>query len=681
MMEPSSTAFGLLWPCDGRNDREFWNWLPERVSLLVARYEVGGGLDCDQLSADSGIEVLVEASRLLRHARPSVIGLGDFGAGAVSGIEEELKKVRAIEGAAGVPVVSMCLAWIDAIRAAGASRVSLISPYGPGVTQATETILADSGIEVLASGSLGCTTEEGIGTMSFEEWRHIVAATVRPGAGAVAVAGGGTSLFHVINGLQDVAGKPVITGPGSLIKSMLSRLGNGVAGPIHEDSAVRGGLGCVATGAEVRALLSSATKVHALADSPPTMAGGRGSTLRDAGGGEFLDFACGSGSTGVGHGNARILGAVRNQLASGLTHVGLHFASTSQVRLYGMLRQLLPEGLSRFHPATNGTEAVETALKAAMHYTGRRRFLAFRGGYHGRTLGALAVSESRGHNSGLGTLLPETHFVEFGCPHGDLEQALDRGGPFAGIVVEPIQATNGIVVPPKGWLKEVSELAAGRAVPLIADEVFTGCGRTGTFFAFEAEGFVPDLLVLAKGFGGGFPAGPVAGRDDIMTGWLPGTQSSTFQLHPVSASASQAALECIISDDLTAAAPRIFRKVQEHGSGLTEFPFVGENRGAGHDRRGNHRRAPGTGRRTVQANQGGCTVARTRNLGMRIGRARDRTHSTAHDFGCGDHSRNGHADITVQVCGAGRMARLNAVSAGRCRWDMCPADAFLKALG
>ena len=97
------------------------------------------------------------------------------------------------------------------------------------------------------------------------------------------------------------------------------------------------------------------------------------------------DFACGSGSTGIGHGNARILGAVRNQLESGLTHVGPHFTSISQVRLYGRLRQLLPDGLNRFHPATIGTEAVESALKTAMHFTGRRRFLAFRGGYHSRS--------------------------------------------------------------------------------------------------------------------------------------------------------------------------------------------------------------------------------------------------------------------------------------------------------
>ena len=581
MMEPSSTALGLLWPCDGRNDREFWHWLPERVSLLIARYEVGGGLDRDELSADSGIEVLVEAARLLRHARPSVIGLGDFGAGAVSGIEKERTKVRAVEAVAGVPVVSMCLAWIDAIHTAGASRVSLVSPYGTGVTQAITRTLADSGIEVLASGSLGCMTEEGIGATSFEEWRRIVAATNRPGAEAVAVAGGGTSLFHVINGLQAVAGKPVITGPGSLVGSMLSRMGSEPAGPTVERSARRGGSGGVASGAEIRSLLSSATKIHALAETPPIMAEGRGSTLHDAEGGEYLDFACGSGSTGMGHGDSRVLGAVRTQLASGLTHVGPHFASTSQVRLYAMLRQLLPEKLSRFHPATNGTEAVETALKAAMHYTGRRRFLAFRGGYHGRTLGALAVSESRGRNSGLGTFLPEADFVEFGCPPGDLERALDRAGPVAGIVLEPIQATNGVVVPPKGWLRDVSELAAERRIPLIADEVFTGWARTGTFFAFEAEGFVPDLLVLAKGFGGGFPAGLVAGRDDIMTEWLPGTQSSTFQLHPVSASASLATLECIISDDLTTAARRIYRTVQEHGTRLSEFPFVGEIRGRG----------------------------------------------------------------------------------------------------
>lgn len=581
MTGPSTTAVGLLWPCDGRNDREFWNWLPEGFSLLIARYEVGGGLAHSELAADSGIEDLVGAARLLRHARPSVIGLGDFGAGAVSGIEGELAKVRAVEAVAGVPVVSMCLAWIDAIHAAGASRVSLVSPYGPGVTRAIAGILADSGIEVLASGSLDCMTEEDIGARSFEEWRHVILGTDRHVAEAVAVAGGGTDLFPVIRSLRAAAGKPIVTGPGALIGSMLSRLGNKEAKPVGRETADRGELGEAASGTHVRTLLSGATKVHALADAPPIMAGGRGSTLHDTEGREYLDFACGSGSTGMGHGNEKVLDAVRNQLVSGLTHVGPHFASTSQVRLYELLRQLLPEGLSRFHPATNGTEAVETALKAAMHYTGRRRFLAFRGGYHGRTLGALAVSESKGRNSCLGTLRPEAHFVEFGCPPGDLDRALDRAGSFAGVIVEPIQATNGIVVPPEGWLREVSELAAKRGIPLIADEVFTGCGRTGSMFAFEAEGFVPDLLVLAKGFGGGFPAGLVAGRDDIMTAWLPGTQSSTFQLHPVSASASLAALECTVSENLTSAARRIFRRVQEHGIRLSEFPFVGEIRGRG----------------------------------------------------------------------------------------------------
>ena len=177
--------------------------------------------------------------------------------------------------------------------------------------------------------------------------------------------------------------------------------------------------------------------------------------------------------------------------------------------------------------------------------------------------------------------MPDTIFAPYGCPPDRLERIIDDAQPLAGIVVEPAQATGGMIFPAKGWLRALENLAEARKIPLIADEVFTGFGRTGHLFSFMGEDFVPDLLVLGKAFGGGFPAGLVAGRDDIMTAWLPGTQSSTFQIHPVSAAAARASLEYILTNDVPEMASRIARWISVHGEMLVDFPFVADIRGRG----------------------------------------------------------------------------------------------------
>ena len=337
---------------------------------------------------------------------------------------------------------------------------------------------------------------------------------------------------------------------------------------------------------------SVATKTFSLSADPPIFSSGSGVRLSTSEGRTYLDFAAGSGVSNVGHGNPAVLAAVQAQLQSGITHIGPHFHASAQARFFEEMLRVLPGGLTRLHPATNGSEATETALKACMHYTGARTFLAFTGGYHGRTLGALAVSHAKGSNAGLGPFAPATEFVPYPDANDDGDSAAAtavrsisrRAGdspPLAGVIVEPIQATAGVTMPPAGFLEAVATAARESGVPLILDEIFTGFGRTGHLFACRSSGVTPDLLLMGKSMGGGFPGGLVAGREEIMSAWPRGAQSSTFQLHPVTAAAGRAALRYLIDQGLCARARLIEIWFASHRAALCASPLTREWRGAG----------------------------------------------------------------------------------------------------
>lgn len=317
-------------------------------------------------------------------------------------------------------------------------------------------------------------------------------------------------------------------------------------------------------------VLSQGTKTFAVTDVPPVFERGKGATLFDEAGRPFIDMASGSSVMHVGYGNRVVLDAVRAQLDTGIAHIGPHFHTLSQVRFLDRLAGVLPPALQRIHPATNGAEATEVALKLCQYATGRRRFATFEGSYHGRTAGALAVSAARGKSGVLGPFLPEAQVLPYPCctcgtadPDAcgrcrvaitaaldALQAAASIDGGLAGIFVEPVQGTGGMRVPPKGFLTALSEAAKSLGAPLVFDEVFTAFGRTGRLFAFEHEGVVPDVLVLAKSLGGGLPAGVVATTERIMTCVPAGAISSTFQLHPMSAAAAEAALAFTLSERL-----------------------------------------------------------------------------------------------------------------------------------
>jgi 4-aminobutyrate aminotransferase len=227
------------------------------------------------------------------------------------------------------------------------------------------------------------------------------------------------------------------------------------------------------------------------------------------------------------------------------------------------LAEVLCPPLTAFHPATNGTEATEVALKAAIHATGRQRFVSFEGSYHGRTLGALSVSAAKGLNAGLQgppdatTILPfpgNAKGLEALAPL--LETALATGD-VAAILVEPVQATAGMRIPDPGLWPLLRQAADRHGCLLILDEVFTGYGKTGSLFAFQALGILPDLMILAKATGGGLPGAMVAGPPALLQRWPAGMQSSTFQMHPLAAAASLATLDVLILEDLPARTKQI----------------------------------------------------------------------------------------------------------------------------
>ena len=147
--------------------------------------------------------------------------------------------------------------------------------------------------------------------------------------------------------------------------------------------------------------------------------------------------------------------------------------------------------------------------------------------------------------------------------------------------MEPIQATAGVIMPPAGFIEAVAAAARENGVPLILDEIFTGFGRTGHLFACQASGVTPDLLLMGKSMGGGFPGGLVAGREEIMSAWPRGAQSSTFQLHPVTAAAGGAALRYLIEQDLCVRARLIEAWFTSHRSSLCASPLTKELRGTG----------------------------------------------------------------------------------------------------
>jgi acetylornithine aminotransferase len=262
---------------------------------------------------------------------------------------------------------------------------------------------------------------------------------------------------------------------------------------------------------------------------------GAGARVWDTEGREYLDFLAGIAVNALGHAHPAFVDAVAGQAAK-LAHVSNYFATEPQVELAERLARLT--GGDRVFLANSGTEAIEAAVKLARR-TGRGRILSLEGSFHGRTMGALSITGKPALQEPFLPLLPGAK--QLPAELGALERALEAGD-VAALVVEPIQGEAGVVDLPEGYLAGARKLTAEHGALLILDEIQTGAGRTGDWFAFQAEGVVPDAVALAKGIGGGFPIGALVASGTAAELLGPGQHGSTFGGNPLAAATANAVL-------------------------------------------------------------------------------------------------------------------------------------------
>jgi predicted acetylornithine/succinylornithine family transaminase len=306
---------------------------------------------------------------------------------------------------------------------------------------------------------------------------------------------------------------------------------------------------------------------------------GEGSRVWDVEGREYLDFFPGWGCNLLGHCPPRVVTAVQEQVAK-----LIHVPNTWYTELQGRWAELLCERVAFEGQAffcNSGTEANEAAIKLARLHTpaDRYKIITFTGGFHGRTVGSLSATAQPKYHEGLGPLM--AGFVY--CPMGDLEAvrgAIDNTT--AAIMLEPIQGEGGVRIPSVEFLQGLRELADQHELLLIFDEVQTGCGRTGEWFAHQTFGVTPDVITLAKSLCAGIAGGAMIAKRDIAPSLRPGMHASTFGGNPIAAAAGIAMIETIEADGLLAHATQIGAYLEGKLRSLAEeFDFVREVRGKG----------------------------------------------------------------------------------------------------
>jgi acetylornithine/succinyldiaminopimelate/putrescine aminotransferase len=286
----------------------------------------------------------------------------------------------------------------------------------------------------------------------------------------------------------------------------------------------------------------------------------RGANVRDVDGNLYVDLTSGFGVAAVGHRHPRVAAAVRAQAESLLHALGDVMAHPLRVELARRLVALAPVDDPQVYFAISGAEAVEIALKTALAATGRPGILAFLPSYHGLTLGALAVTSREEFRSPFAVHLHgHVRRLPFG---GDLAavEALLAAGEVGAAIVEPIVGREGVLIPPAGWLAGLAAACRRHGALLIADEIFTGFGRTGRLFAVEHEAVRPDILCCGKALGGGLPVAAVLARRDLFRCWeTPGEarHTATFLANPLACAAALATLDVLAEEELSRRAARL----------------------------------------------------------------------------------------------------------------------------
>jgi predicted acetylornithine/succinylornithine family transaminase len=273
--------------------------------------------------------------------------------------------------------------------------------------------------------------------------------------------------------------------------------------------------------------------------APVVMSHGEGCVLWDVDGRRFLDMTAGIAVSLLGHGHQG-LSHVLAQQAMRLHHTSNLYFIEVQIQLAQALARRAFAGKAFF--CNSGTEANEAALKLARRYQvvtrnqpKRVELISFEGSFHGRTMGALSVTGQAKYREGFGPMVPDVRFIPFGDGEAARTAITERT---CALIVEPIQGEGGINLPPPGYLQELRRVCSERGALLIFDEVQTGVGRTGTFYAFEREAMVPDIVTLAKGLGGGVPIAAMLANETVAEAFVPGTHAATFGGNPLASAAA-----------------------------------------------------------------------------------------------------------------------------------------------
>ncbi len=329
---------------------------------------------------------------------------------------------------------------------------------------------------------------------------------------------------------------------------------------------------------------------------------GEGAMVEDVDGNRFLDFTAGIAVVATGHCHPRVVAAIQQQAAELIHMSGTDFYLEGLAQLAQKLAQLAPTPApGKVYFSNSGAEAIEAALKLARYRTGRDKFVAFLGAFHGRTMGALSLTASKPvQRRGFGPLLPGVYHIPYAycyrCPYGlqpdtcavecatVLERELFRtvlpADEVAAIVVEPIQGEGGYVVPPPKFLQELRRIADAHGIALVFDEVQSGMGRTGKMWACQHAGVSPDIVAVAKGIASGMPLGATISSAEFMN-WGPGAHASTFGGNPVSVAAAFATIE-LLEESLVANAARLGARMLERLRPWPErYRVVGDVRGLG----------------------------------------------------------------------------------------------------
>ncbi|WP_082147619.1 acetylornithine transaminase [Mycobacterium nebraskense] len=309
---------------------------------------------------------------------------------------------------------------------------------------------------------------------------------------------------------------------------------------------------------------------------PLALASGDGAVVTDVDGNTYLDLLGGIAVNVLGHRHPAVIEAVTHQMAT-LGHTSNLYASEPGIALAEELVALLgADAPTRVFFCNSGTEANEVAFKLS-RLTGRTKLVAAQGGFHGRTMGSLALT---GQPSKQAPFEPLPGYVTH-VPYGDadaLAAAVDDAT--AAVFLEPIMGEGGVVVPPGGYLTAARDITSRHGALLVLDEVQTGMGRTGAFFAHQHDGVTPDVVTMAKGLGGGLPIGAclaVGRAAELMT---PGLHGSTFGGNPICAAAARAVLRVIADEDLVRHADLLGKSVR-HGIESLNHPLIDHVRGRG----------------------------------------------------------------------------------------------------